>query len=78
MWSKLANFYATNTLFHSLVHGVLFAVLGYVVSLHGGIPSNAAGWAALGSGIAGAVWGVVTQIITGSVLTQQVKLAKQK
>lgn len=57
--SKIASLYATNVKFHSLVVGLEIAVASFITSYSGGLPTNKAGWTALGLGVGAAVWGAV-------------------
>jgi hypothetical protein len=71
--TKVLNFYNTNAKFHSFVMAVEYAVVGFVVS-YGSVPSNKAGWAALGAGLVGAGWGAIKRWLLTNVATSNLQM----
>ena len=59
--TKLANFYNSNTVFHSFVQGALAAIVAALASWPGGMPTSKMGWWALGAFIGKALFSWFTR-----------------
>lgn len=59
--NKLANYYNTNTKFHSFVQGLIGALIGASASWGSGAPTGKAGWIALASFVGKALFSWYTR-----------------
>jgi hypothetical protein len=69
---SLMNLYNTNTLFHSFVLGLEMALVSFITSYNGGLPTTKAAWVSLALGVGGAVWGAIKRWLANNVATQPV------
>lgn len=67
---KIVNLYAANGKFHSFVIAMEFAIVGFLTTYSGGLPTSKDGWMALAAGIGGALWGAVKGWLRNNVAQQ--------
>ena len=73
---KIVTYYNQNARFHSFVITLEYAAVGFLVSYSGGVPTSKSGWAALASGLAGAVIGSVKRWLATNVATDGLDMKK--
>lgn len=55
----VVSLYVQNKKFHSFVIALEFALVGFLSTYSGGVPTSKQGWISLGAGLVGAAWGAV-------------------
>jgi hypothetical protein len=71
MIQKLISLYETNGYVKSFVTALEMAMVGFVTSYSGGLPSSKTGWATMLSALGGAVWSALrTWLVQNAVKAQ--------
>ena len=55
----VVSLYVQNKKFHALVVALEFAIIAFLSTYSGGIPTSKQGWISLGAGLLGAAWGAL-------------------
>ena len=74
----IVNLYNTNTYFHSLVLAIEAALISFVTSYNGGIPTTKAAWLSVLFALGGAIWGAVKRYLASNAATKSVPLAGEQ
>jgi hypothetical protein len=63
------NLYNTNATFHSFIVAMEMAIVSFVTSYQGGMPTTKSAWISLACAAGGAVWGALKRYLATNVAT---------
>jgi hypothetical protein len=64
------NLYNTNSYFHSFITAIEMALVGFITSYSGGLPTTKTAWATVAAAVGGALWGALRNWLATNVATQ--------